>query len=78
MPDDSEDKYWIWILTFTALIFAIYPMIKDYAEDPAKTIWHMELTLFFAFVLIMVAHLYYKYIKNYQFNIRGFFFSRRN
>lgn len=59
MPDNPEEKYWIWILAFVALIFAVYPMIKDFTENSEKTITVMLLTLFFSLVLMGAAQLYY-------------------
>ena len=65
MVEDKEEKYWIWILAFTAFVFAVYPMIKDYSENSDKTILNMLSTLLFSFVFMVVAQfIYNKFIKH--------------
>ncbi len=63
--DVQEEKYWITILAFAALVFAVYPMVKDLHENLGKSESIMLYTLFFSFVFMLVAQLYYtKYFKH--------------
>lgn len=62
MLDANEQEYWIFIFAFAALIFAIYPMIKDYIENQEKTKRVMFWTLLYSFVLVTLVQLCYKLI----------------
>jgi len=66
MTDEKEEKFWLWILAFAALIFAVYPMVKDFIENKENTILAMIFTLFFAGGFIFVGQLIYiKFIKHH-------------
>jgi hypothetical protein len=59
MLEAKEEKYWILILAFAALDFAIYPMMKDFIENREKTACVMLWTLIFSLALIALAQLGY-------------------
>ena len=55
------DDFWKVSITFVVLIFAVYPMIKDYYNDPITTISVTVYAIIYAF-LIMVIIFGYQYL----------------
>jgi hypothetical protein len=62
MLDANEQEYWVFIFAFAALVFAVYPMIKDYMENREKTERAMKRTVLYSLALMAIAQLLYKLI----------------
>ena len=64
MADEKEEKYWQYIIAFAALIFAIYPIGKDWITDQNDTFRALIFTLLFIVLLYILLvcgwHFYFK------------------
>lgn len=62
MDDKITEKLWIFLLGWTGLIFAVYPMTKDYVENEPKTVYAMVLAIIFSFILVLG---FFKFFEKY-------------
>ena len=53
MDDKITDKLWIFLLGWAGLIFAVYPMTKDLAENQPETVSAMVKAIIFSFLLVL-------------------------
>ena len=53
MDDKITDKLWIFLLGWTGLIFAVYPMTKDLAENQPETVSAIVKAIIFSSLLIL-------------------------
>lgn len=54
MTEEKEEKYWKTILAFSALIFAIYPIGKDWITNQNDTFKALIFTLTFSGLLFLI------------------------
>ena len=60
---EDDEIFWKLSITFIALVFTIYPMMKDYYDNPVATVEITISAMVLAFIFVSMILLFPRFIK---------------